>query len=62
MNKEPSHAELMALWNTCVAFIEKHKIGCAESIYQLDSIIIASSELVENVCNVIGYLPYEDEE
>lgn len=62
MNKEPSHAELKALWDVCVKFIETQEIGCAESIYQNDRVLIEAPEFVEDVCNVVGYLPYEDEE
>lgn len=62
MNKNPSHAELMALWNVCVVFIEEYEIGHVEQIWQTDEIIIAAPELVESVCNVVGYKPYEDEE
>jgi hypothetical protein len=62
MNKEPSHAELKALWDVCVKFIETQEIGCAETIYQSDRVIENATQLVEDVCNVVGYLPYEDEE
>lgn len=62
MNKNPSHAELMALWNVCVAFIEEYEIGHVEQIWQTDEIIIAAPELVEDVCGVVGYKPYGDEE
>jgi len=59
---EPTHAELMELWKVCQNFVAQHEIGCAESIYQSDRVMIAAPELVEEVCNVVGYKPYEDEE
>ena len=61
MNTEPSVAEMVALWNVCVKFIEEYEIGCVEQIWQTDSVLIAAPELVESVCNVVGYKPYEDE-
>lgn len=57
---EPSHAELMALWKVCKDFVEKYKISCPEGIYQRDSIMVASPELVEDVCDVVGYVEYEE--
>jgi hypothetical protein len=62
MNKEPSHAELKALWDVCVKFIEEQRIWCIETIYQSDRVIENATEFIEDVCNVVGcYLP-EDEE
>lgn len=57
---EPTHAELMALWNVCKNFIEEYEIGCVEQIWQTDSVIIAAPELVQGVCEVVGYKPYEE--
>lgn len=62
INVEPSVKEMAALWNICAKFIEEQEIGCAETIYQTDWVIENAYEFVENVCNVVGYLPYEDEE
>lgn len=62
MNREPTHAELMALWNVAVRFIKEQEIGCAETIYQTDWVIENAYEFVEAVCDVVGYLPLEDEE
>lgn len=47
-----SHSELKRV---CEEFIYKHQISCAESCYQMDSTVIAAPELVEAVCNVLGY-------
>jgi len=62
MNDEPSVQEMAKLWNACMNFIKKHEIGCVESIWQMDSTLVAAPELVEEVCEIVGYLPYEDEE
>ena len=59
---EPTHAELMALWNVCKKFVEDQNIGCAETIYQTDWVIENAYEFVEQVCNVVGYQPYEEDE
>ena len=59
---EPTHAELMALWNVCKKFVEDQKIGCAETIYQTDWVIEHAYKFIEDVCYVVGYKPYEDEE
>ena len=62
MNDEPSVKEMAALWNACFNFIKKHDIGCAEQIWQTDSVLIAAPELVEEVCEIVGYVEYEDEQ
>ena len=59
---EPTHAELIALWNACKYFVNEYEIGCVEQIWQTDSVIIAAPELVECVCEIVGYKEYEDDE
>ncbi len=59
---EPTHAELMALWNVCKKFVEDQEIGCVETIYQTDWVIEHAYEFIEDVCNVVGYKPYEEDE
>ncbi len=58
----PTHAELMALWNVCKKFVEDQEISSPETIYQCDWVIEHAYEFVEEVCNVVGYKPYEDED
>jgi hypothetical protein len=60
MNDEPSVKEMAALWNACYNFIKENEIGHVEQIWQTDSIIIASPELVERVCEIVGYAEYEE--
>ena len=43
------------LIDVCRSFIDEHKIGCAESIYQVDNNVIDAPKLVEEICNIIGY-------
>lgn len=59
---EPTHAELMALWNVCQKFINEQEIGCVETIYQTDWVIEHAYEFIEDVCDVVGYKLYEEEE
>lgn len=50
------------LYDASVRFIEKYEIGHAECIYQFDDIVINSTCLVEDVCDIVGYVDYEDDE
>lgn len=50
------------LYKSAVIFIEKYEIGHAECIYQSDDIIINSTCLVEDVCDIVGYVDYEEDE
>lgn len=34
---------------------DKYKPTCAESVYQVDSCVIAATELVEDTLNIAGY-------
>lgn len=49
------------LYNICNEWIKKHKPTCAESLIQVDSINLALHEIVQNICNEIGYYKYNDE-
>jgi hypothetical protein len=55
---EPTHAELMALWNVCKKFVQDQDIGHADTIYQCDWIIENAYYFIEQVCDVVGYNPY----
>lgn len=44
------------------AFVEKHEIGCAETIYQSDRVIENAYGLVENLVNVVGYFSHPDDD
>lgn len=50
------------LLEVCSDYIEHHELTCAESIYQKDAIYESAPELVEQICNVIGYYPSGDDE
>jgi hypothetical protein len=59
---EPSHEELMTLWNLCKGFVEEHKPSCAESIYQVDEINLACPDFVIEICDCVGYYDEDDSE
>lgn len=48
------------LYEICARFIIDNKISCPECIAQCDWVITNAYELIEEICNVIGY--YEEEE
>lgn len=50
------------LYGVAVNFIEHYEIGCEEAVYQCDDIIINAPYLVEQVCDIVGYFDYEDDE
>jgi hypothetical protein len=62
MNDEPSVKEMAALWNKCLEFVESQRISCAETIHQTDRVIENAYEFIEDVCDIVGYKEYEDDE
>lgn len=50
------------LFDICKDFIKDNEITCAESIYQKDSIEANALDLIEQICELIGYYEEEDEE
>lgn len=61
MNDEPSVQEMVTLWNICVAFIQKQEISCEETIHQCDWVIENAYGLIQDICNVVGYVEVDDE-
>jgi hypothetical protein len=51
-----------ALYEAATKFVREYDIGHSECIWQCDSIIIASPELVQSVSDIVGYVDYEDDE
>lgn len=43
------------LWTLCKKFVETQQITCAESVYQSDRVIENAYELIEEICNLVGY-------
>jgi len=50
------------LLKVCMDFIQKYEITCPEVIYQSDRVITNSQELIEKICNVIGYYELDEED
>lgn len=44
------------------AFVEKHRISCAETIHQTDYVIEDAYGLIEDLCEVVGYYSYPEDE
>lgn len=52
-------SELLAF---CQQFISDNGIGCAEVIYQCDSVIMNAYEFIEGICEIVGYAEVEEDE
>lgn len=48
------------LTTICQRFVNEHEIRCVEDVYQRDSLQEHFPELVENICETIGYYDAED--
>lgn len=42
------------------AIIDKHEISCGEDIYQSDSIIENALQMIEAICEIVGYYKEKD--
>lgn len=47
------------LYELCFKFISEQKIDCAETVCQSDRVIENAYELIEGICDIIGYYKYE---
>lgn len=62
MSENQNNEVAQRLLKVCMDYVEHHEIRCAESIYQRDIIYTSAPELVEQICDVIGYHPpYEED-
>lgn len=43
------------------AFVEKHGISCPEAIGQNDRVIEDAYNFIEDLCNVVGYIEYDED-
>lgn len=48
-------AGVFQLLDLCRDFIRNNRITCNETIYQTDSVIQNSYELVKKMCEIVGY-------
>ena len=46
----------------CQKFIRDNEIGCSETIYQSDRIILNSPDFIREICDVIGYHQFEEDD
>lgn len=49
------HEKVLTVYALVDAFIAKHKITCAETIYQVDAVILNAPTFIEKLCEVAGY-------
>jgi hypothetical protein len=50
------------LHRVCLEFITKQKITCPETIFQSDRVIENAYEFIQEICDIVGYAKYEDED
>lgn len=48
------------LWEICCGFVKDQEVFCVETIYQTDRVSENSLELIEKICEIVGY--YKDEQ
>jgi len=58
----PTQQDLQRLWDHCAAFIQAQNIWCPESVYQSDRVAENSFEMIEGVCDIVGYAAVDDVE
>ena len=46
----------------CQKFIKDNEIGCAESIYQSDRVILNSPDFIHDICELVGYHQFEEDD
>lgn len=62
LNTNPSNEELRALWMVCQKYIADQDIICNEGVWQMDNVSLSALNLVDSVCEIVGYVPYNDDE
>ena len=54
--------DIEALYETVTEFIDKHRISCPEAIAQNDAVITDAYDLIESLCEIVGYYEYDKDE
>ena len=62
VDHEPSVKDMAALWKLCAKFVEDNNITCAETVYQSDRVIRNAYMFMKEVCEIVGFVDYEDED
>ena len=50
------------LWALCEKFIKDQTVSCPESICQCDRVMENAYDFIEDICDLVGYHKYEDED
>ena len=50
------------LLKLCQEYIKEHEISCPEAICQRDCIIENAYNLIEQICDIVGYHKYSEDE
>ena len=51
-----------ALWEAVANFIDEQQISCAEAIAQNDYAITNAYDFIEQLCDIVGYYEYPEDE
>ena len=54
----PTQEQLLKLWNVCERFIKDYDIDCADHTHHTDIVLDYAEELMEEICDIVGYAPY----
>ena len=50
------------LWVLAERFIDTNTIGSEECVYQNDHVIESAYDFIAEICDIVGYKPYEEDE
>jgi hypothetical protein len=62
MSSDIDFARQQKLEDLCRKFIKDNTISCPEAICDCDRVSENSPELIEGICDLLGYHEYEDED
>lgn len=48
------------LWDAFVKWRDEIDISCAESVWQVDEVILQAPALIETLCDIAGYTPQRE--
>jgi len=52
----------LALYDLCLKFIDENDISCEEDAYQSNRVIQGAYDFIADVCNIVGYKEFNDDE
>lgn len=56
------HIDKDKLLKAVIEYVNKNQISHPETIYQCDHVIESACEFIEELCDIVGYYEYEDEQ